>query len=136
VFTFREQGVTLYKKFVTHFNEKLAAMGTKAFGTMWTFYIFFVWGILGMLPWLNDSFRNLVLLISSAWIQLFSLPLLAVGSAVQGRGIEKRAREDHAMIKAEFETLRSMMVELKSMHEDLHAVIKESGKPRSDSFTK
>lgn len=90
-------------------NERLAMWGTKAFGNMWAFYIFFVWGILGMLPWLNDSFRNLVLLISSAWIQLWALPLLAVGNSVLNKSSEKRATEDHRLIKSEFDTIKSIL---------------------------
>jgi len=95
---------------IKRFNERLALVGTGAFGTMWAFYIFFIWGILGMLPFLPKSFTGLVLLVSSAWIQLWALPLLAVGNTVMNRSSEKRAKEDHL-------TLRIQLEELKDLHQ-------------------
>jgi len=70
-------------------NDKLATWGTKAFGSMWAFYLFFIWGLLGMLPFFPDKFKALVLLISSAWVQLWALPLLSVGSSVLNRASER-----------------------------------------------
>jgi hypothetical protein len=95
---------------VTRFNEKVAVFGTKWFGSMPVFWLFFCWGILGMLPFLPASFKSLVLLISSAWIQLWALPLLAVGTAILNKSSEKRAKEDHETIKKQYE-------EVKTMHE-------------------
>lgn len=87
-------------------NEKIALWGTQAFGSMWAFYLFFTWGLLGMLPWVPSNFKTVVLLISSAWIQLWALPLLAVGNVVSNRASEKRAKQDHEMIKAQFEMMK------------------------------
>lgn len=97
-----------FRTWVKRFNEKLACIGTGAFGTMWAFYIFFVWGILGMLPFLPKSFTGLVLLVSSAWIQLWALPLLAVGNTVMNRSSEKRAKEDHLTLKIQLEELKDL----------------------------
>lgn len=100
-----------FKKWFTNFNESIAIIGTKAFGSIWAFYIFFIWGMLGMLPFLSQDFKNVVLLVSSAWIQLWALPLLAVGGAVMNKTSERRARRDH-------ETLNASLSELKDLQKD------------------
>ena len=105
------------------FNDHLAETGTRLFGSMPAFYLFFTWGILGLIPWFPARFTNVVLLISSAWIQLWALPLIAVGSAVLGRAGERRSIEDHKMIRQEFELLKSELQEIKDLHRDLKALI-------------
>ena len=84
------------------FNEKVAVLGTKVFSSIWTFYAFFIWGLLGMMPGLPKAFTDIVLLVSSAWIQLFALPLIAVGAVVLNRASEQRAAEDHMILRSEF----------------------------------
>ena len=94
------------------FNEKLSVVGTKLFSSIWTFYIFFIWGLLAFLP-IKQDWKNIILLISSAWIQLWALPLIAVGSAVLGKASEKRAEQDHKMIKLEFDLMKQEFAEQK-----------------------
>jgi hypothetical protein len=89
-------------KAIRRFNEQVALWGTKAFSSMWTAYAFCAWGLLGILPGLPPRFTNVVLLVSSAWIQLWALPLIAVGAAVLNRSSERRARQDHEMLRKEF----------------------------------
>ncbi|MEI6388153.1 MAG: hypothetical protein WCQ50_16115 [Spirochaetota bacterium] len=100
-----------FKHWVNRFNEKLALYGTQMFGTMWAFYLFFVWGLLGMLPFLPVGFKGIVLLVSSAWIQLWALPLLAVGNAVLNKTSERRAKQDHETLKAQFQELRDLQMD-------------------------
>jgi hypothetical protein len=90
------------------FNERVALRGTAVFGSMWTCYAFCIWGLLGMLPGCSEPFKEFVLMVSSSWLQLFALPLLAVGNAVTFRLQEKRAKEDHSMLKTELEKINSM----------------------------
>ena len=97
------------------FNESVAAAGTKMFGSMWTAYAFCVWGILGMLPGLPKAFTDLVLLVSSAWIQLWALPLIMVGGIVLNRASEKRANEDH----------EALLEELRLVHESHETILEE-----------
>ena len=87
------------------FNESVAMGGTKVFGSMWTAYAFCLWGLLGMLPGLPKAFTDLVLLVSSAWIQLWALPLIMVGGIVLNRASEARAAEDHAAILEELQLM-------------------------------
>jgi hypothetical protein len=111
-------------------NEKLAARGTLMFGSMWAFYLFFVWGLLAFVPQLAQ-WRQVILLISSAWIQLWALPLLMVGGIVLNRNAEKRAQEDHemiqqefAMIKAEQGLLYQELIEAKETRAEMHDLAK------------
>ena len=109
---------------VKRFNERVARLGTEAFGSIWTFWAFFTWGLLGMLPWLSADVKNLVLLISSAWIQLWALPLLAVGSSVMNRASEKRAKEDHKILHDEIKLLREEMAVLQEIRSELQTITK------------
>jgi hypothetical protein len=110
------------------FNEKVAIFGTQIFSSMWTCYAFCLWGLLGMIPWLPKPFTNIVLLVSSAWIQLFALPLIAVGAAVLNRASERRAKEDHRMLKAEFASQNQELVRLSKIDVKLDEIqMKELG---------
>lgn len=101
-----EHGQKTIGQHVAEFNEALAALGTRVFGSMWTFYLFFCLGIVAMLPSVGDHTRALIQLISSAWIQLWALPLLMVGGVVLNRASEKRAEEDHTVLRKEFDLLK------------------------------
>jgi len=110
-----------FRKAITKFNEKVAVIGTKWFGSMPMFWLFFVWGLLGMVPWLPKSFQNTVLLVSSAWIQLWALPLLAVGTAVLSKSSERRAKEDHDILRKQFEEVK----EMQKVNHDLILFVKQ-----------
>jgi hypothetical protein len=45
---------------------------------------------------------------SSSYFQLVALPLMAVGNALIGKGIEKRALEDHNAIMEELQILKEI----------------------------
>jgi hypothetical protein len=70
------------------FNMRLAAWGTQKFGTMGAFYIFVIYGALGAV----FTAYQVTLLYWSNWVQLWSLPLLAVGSAVLGIALNTMMR--------------------------------------------
>ncbi len=111
-------------------NERIAARGTTVFGSMWAFYVFFVWGLLAFVPQLKQ-YKDTILLISSAWIQLWALPLLMVGGIVLNRASEKRAEEDHETIRQEFEivkehqhALHQEILQAKKTRHDMHELAK------------
>lgn len=115
---------------IKDYNNKIALYGTKVFGNMWAFYIFFIWGLLGMLPFIPQSFKNLVLLISSAWIQLWALPLLAVGNSVLNKASDKRSQEQYKLIKEDFklqskelEKIESLQIELSEINKKLELLL-------------
>lgn len=71
------------------FNGKLAAWGTRVFGSMPMFYAFVIYGALGAI-WVS---AQATLLYWSNWAQLWSLPLIMVGGVVLGKMAEKRAQQ-------------------------------------------
>ena len=104
---------------ISRVNEAVALKGTQMFGSMWMAYLFMIWGALGILPFLPVGFKNLVLLVSSAWIQLWALPLLAVGSNVLNRKAERRALEDHLALKLELALIKEEMAVIHAMDKKL-----------------
>lgn len=87
-------------------NERLARRGTMAFGSMWTFYAFVIYGALGAI----FVSQQVTLLYWSNWIQLWSLPLLMVGGLVLGKASDKRAQatyEDASAVLHEAEQIQA-----------------------------
>lgn len=70
-------------------NDRIAARCTVIFGTMGMTYAFVVYGALGAL----FTAQQATLLYWSNWIQLWSLPLLMVGSLVLGRAADRRNQQ-------------------------------------------
>lgn len=82
------------------FNGRLAVRITKLFGTMTTFYLFIIW----MFGWMFlatigfgffklDPYPFTFLLFLSNLVQLFALPILAVGQQVLSRASDKQAEQ-------------------------------------------
>jgi hypothetical protein len=82
------------------FNMRLAAWGTQKFGSMPAFYLFVIYGALGAV----FTAEQVTLLYWSNWVQLWSLPLLAVGSAVLGIALNK-------MMKRQFDDVEAILHE-------------------------
>ena len=86
---------------IIQINETLAVCLTKAFGTMWICYAFMVYGLLPAFAIFHpyqDSF-----LYWSNWVQLWSLPLILVGTNILGREAEKRSKLDHEKLAKSYE---------------------------------
>ena len=49
-------------------------------------------------------------MVRSEWIQIWALPLLAVGNSVLNRASEKRAKQDHQMLKTQLDLMQKDMV--------------------------
>lgn len=93
----------------TGLNERIAVFATRRFGTMTTTYIFAVYGAL---PLVIGTSNSGTILFWSNWVQLFSLPLLMVGTAVMGRASERRAKETHEAIMDEMVLERQQLAQL------------------------
>lgn len=88
----RQQGApTVAKAVADHpsLNLRLAAWGTRKFGSMPAFYLFVIYGALGAV---FGSVQG-TLLYWSNWIQLWSLPLLMVGGIVLGMAHDRAAKQ-------------------------------------------
>lgn len=90
-------------------NERIAVWATRKFGTMWAAYLFCLYGLI---PIVWVSLSGLILYWSN-WIQLWSLPLIMVGTAVIGRATERRIMEIHDAIMGELEMERQQLAQLK-----------------------
>ncbi len=74
-------------KAINRFNDWLAVRVTNIFGSMWTAYLFFLYGF-GPVLW--PQYMNAMLYWSNT-VQLWSLPVIMVGGIVLGRASEKRS---------------------------------------------
>jgi len=75
-----------------------------------------------MLPFFPAGFKDIVLLVSSAWIQLWALPLILVGSAVLNRASEHRAKTDHELIRKEFAIQNAELARLEKIDTSLDRI--------------
>jgi hypothetical protein len=91
---------------VEHHNERILYKGSEIFGSSWTFFLFFFWAPLAYLPFMPTGFKDFVLIVSSAWVQLWSLSILAIGSNFKFAAAERRGIQDHKTILAEFEKIK------------------------------
>ena len=78
------------------FNMRLAAWGTQKFSSMPAFYAFVIYGALGAV----FTAYQATLLYWSNWVQLWSLPLIAVGSAVLGIALNKMMQRQFDDVEA------------------------------------
>lgn len=117
------------------FNEKAAIFITQIGGdmkTFWTFGIVYaVWILWNLfmpktLRFDGDWFP--LLLFISNFIQLQYLPAIQTGQNLQGEKSEKRAIEDHEMIKKEFSELKELLELERSENAELHMIFDELSK--------
>ncbi len=76
--------------------------------TMECFYIFLLWSVL---PFVFPSTQNIVLLISSAILQLVFLPLIMTGQNLLSKNTEARAEQDHNAVMEAVTDLRKLLTE-------------------------
>jgi len=89
-------------------NEFLAGHATRAFGTMWAFYLLLFYGLLPLI--FPD--RMTTLLYWSNCVQLISLPLLMVGTNILGRAGQVRDGETHDAVMVELALLHGKVDDL------------------------
>jgi uncharacterized membrane protein len=113
------------------FNGRLAVFITNKFGSMWTFYILaiwmFVWIILsvaGFSLFKKDPYPFTFLLFLSNLVQLFAMPIIAVGQQILGRASDKQAeqtyRDAEAILKLQDE-IRLLVIINNKLIEEMHA---------------
>ena len=100
------------KKFNTSdFNRKFALKATAIFGSMATFYAFCVWACLPLIPTLSKQ-KDLILYISSGFIQLVALPLILVGQNIMNALSEKRAERTLVTVENTSKSLEQIVKDL------------------------
>jgi hypothetical protein len=90
---------------INHFNDNLAIHIFKNFGTMICFYIFVIYGLS---PIFFPEYMEKILYWSN-FIQLISLPVLAVGQNILSKGSERRAQKTYDMVKEELEITKKII---------------------------
>jgi uncharacterized membrane protein len=129
-------GVPLTKNEQVGFNGRLAVFITNKFGSMWAFYILVIWmfgwmtlATLGVGLFRNDPYPFTFLLFLSNLVQLFALPILAVGQQVLSRASDKQAEQTYkdaeAILRLQDEVHH--LVKLNNeMTEEIHQVVMRS----------
>jgi len=112
---------------ITRINETVAVALTKGFGTMWVCYAFIVYGALPTISLLRPYQESF--LYWSNWVQLWSLPLIMVGTNILGRNAEARARLDHDKLAKSYEeqqrVYKQLMVMLKRQEEMMADLVRQ-----------
>jgi uncharacterized membrane protein len=98
----KTQGVVTTATEHVGFNGWLAALITKCFGSMWAFYVLVVWmfawmffASIGFSVFKFDQYPFTFLLFLSNLVQLWALPVLAVGQQVLSRASDRRALQTY-----------------------------------------
>jgi hypothetical protein len=108
-------------------NETLALHLTKAFGTMWICYAFMVYGVLPAFAIFHPYQESF--LYWSNWVQLWSLPLILVGTNILGRDAEKRSQLDHEKLAKSYEeqqrTYKQVIAMLTKQEEMMTAMLQQ-----------
>ena len=112
---------------ITQLNEAVAVWLTRAFGTMWLCYAFMVYGLLPAFALFHR--HQEAFLYWSNWVQLWSLPLILVGTNILGRDAEKRSKRDHEKLAASYEeqqqTYQEILTLLKKQEEMMCDLLKQ-----------
>ncbi len=87
---------------VNKINDVLATRITMIVGSIWAFYAFVIFGLT---PVVWPSYETEILYWSN-FLQLIFLPVITVGTAILNRDSERRAIEDHDIIRREFDLLK------------------------------
>jgi uncharacterized membrane protein len=110
----------------TGFNQRLAVMITRSFGSMWAFYILIAWMLLWMALsslglWLFalDRYPFAFLLFLSNLVQLWALPVLSVGQNVLSRKAELQADETYATTTKMYHDIEQIAQHLSAQDEVL-----------------
>ena len=112
---------------INQVNEMLAVWFTRAFGTMWICYAFMVYGLL---PAFSLFHRHQeAFLYWSNWVQLWSLPLILVGTNILGRAADNRAKLDHEKLAESYEeqkeTYKEVITMLKKQEDMMSDMLKQ-----------
>ncbi len=120
------------------FNGKLAVFITNKFGSMGAFYLLVIWmfgwmilATIGFGYFKNDPYPFTFLLFLSNLVQLFALPILAVGQQVLSRASDKQAEQTYkdaeAILKLQDEVHRLVKINNEMTEQVRDMLSKKSG---------
>ena len=112
---------------INQINETLALYLTKAFGTVWICYAFMIYGMLPAFAIFHPYQESF--LYWSNWVQLWSLPLILVGTNILGRNAERRSQLDHDRLAKSYEeqnkTYSQVIAMLQKQEEMMTAMLQQ-----------
>lgn len=79
---------------VVRFNARFGLLITVAVGTMWCAYVFAAIALISLKDNLHST-QELILWISSSFLQLVLLPIIIVGQNIQAKTADKRAEDTY-----------------------------------------
>lgn len=137
----KKEGPRLTRNERVGLNGRLAVLITGAFGTMTAFYILVFWmfgwmllAVAGFGYFRHDPYPFTFLLFLSNLVQLFSLPILAVGQQVLSRASDKQAeqtfKDAEATLRLEDEVHRLIKINNR-LTEDIHRILVSKSKSGS-----
>jgi hypothetical protein len=106
------------------FNARFGLRITVIVGTMWCAYVFA--GIaLVSLPDNVHATKDLILWISSSFLQLVLLPVIIVGQNIQAKAADKRAEETYKDADAVLHEAREIQKHLLAQDEQISAILRQ-----------
>jgi uncharacterized membrane protein len=129
----KAQGVVTTADEHVGFNGWLAALITKSFGSMWAFYVLVLWmfawmffASIGFSVFKFDQYPFTFLLFLSNLVQLWALPVLAVGQQVLSRASDRRALqtyEDTEAVLQLTDQIHRLIAVNNKLTSDIHGLI-------------
>jgi DNA integrity scanning protein DisA with diadenylate cyclase activity len=101
---------------IKRINDKVAVILTNCVSTMWCAYIFAIIALISLPDAIKGGIATTISWIAQTFLQLVLLSVIMVGQDVQSKKSEKRAVQDHEMLKAELKII-------KEMHAELHELV-------------
>ena len=108
-------------------NATLGLHITVIVGTMWAAYAFAAIALVS-LPDNIHSTQNLILWISSSFLQLVLLPIIIVGQNIQARAADKRAEATYDDAVAVLEEAKSIQAHLLAQDAEIARIVEHLGK--------
>ncbi len=133
-----KEGAHLTKHEHVGMNGRLAVFITRKFGSMEMFYVLVFW----MFSWIflatagveffrNDPYPFTFLLFLSNLVQLFALPILAVGQQILSKVSDKQAeqtfKDAEAILKLQDEVHRLIKIN-NALTEEIHSIVRKEKK--------
>jgi uncharacterized membrane protein len=116
------------------FNGWLAMAITHGFGSMWAFYVLVLWMVgwmvlasLGFSIFKFDQYPFTFLLFLSNLVQLWALPVLAVGQQVLSRASDKQALQTYQ----DAEAVLHLTDEIHNLTKEIHRLVMERSPERT-----
>ena len=106
---------------INNLNETIALKSTLIFGTMWTTYAFFLYGII---PALYPQHMSEMLYWSNT-IQLWSLPLIMVGTNVLSRRFNQMITDMWSELKDIYNWDKDVQANAKTQRDEMMVLLKD-----------